>query len=151
MMVNLSNSIVPMTHTAFFKSIHWKIILQLCSSHIWRCKGPEKWFLVLCFSHSIPNHKKKKKKKPRWRWIMCQNTMFPNHKRNWQSNIRVFIVYCFSFNLHFFLFATLQGILSYALESFFYIDALLCRGFKIWDISFRGTPCSSLLLRNLEV
>lgn len=54
--------------------------------------------------------------------------------------------FCYS---HFFFFSTLQGILCNNLKSFFNICAFLGRSLKIWNISFRGTPCSSLFLRYL--
>ena len=54
------------------------------------------------------------------------------------------------FNLHFFLFTTLQGILSYALKGFFHINTFLGRRLKVWNISLWCTPSSSLFLWNLE-
>lgn len=54
------------------------------------------------------------------------------------------------FHLHFFLFTTLQGILSYALKGFFHINTFLGRGLKVWNISLWCTPSSSFFLWNLE-
>lgn len=56
----------------------------------------------------------------------------------------------FLINLHFLLFPTFQGIPCYALESFFHINAFLGRGFIVRNVSFWGTPSSSLFFRHLE-
>lgn len=56
----------------------------------------------------------------------------------------------YQFNLHFFIFPALQGILCDALESFFHVDAFLGRSLKVWNVPFWGTPSPSLFLRYLH-